>query len=207
MWDRKTGKWWGPWMLFDHVRHDVCVGTPPNSTNSNGAVVVGDPKAARFWVSHTVTDLGTIPGVRAAITDATIVCSASAYNPANITHTIAPDPSGGGTERDDWEPGIALSNHSGVTRVVQYFYGTRDDPNNEYTKPYMRYTDILPWSAPVGVTTNAINGTTAWPQDASLTWDYQMLGGAYSADSFLAVWAGDARADRNNARIYAALIH
>lgn len=214
VWDTASHVWYGPWLVYNDVAHDACVGDPPTASNVNDPHIAGDPSSGRFFISHTVTS--ETLGSRAWVTWSDIVCASGTGGmcaqgqpcPANYVFVPAPDPPTG-VRGDDWLPTIAFSKRLGTSRIVQHFYSARDDVNNTATRPYYRYSEDAgaTWTAPLILDTYIPGGGTWWPVQASLTWDYQTLAGSYYDGSFLAVWAGDARQDRNNPRMYSALIH
>ncbi len=165
--------------------------------------------------------MDAVQGTRAAIKFTDLLCSSDGQLQPSTGTVIAPPPcdwdpvtqqcvttlpDGGTVIQDEWLPSIGFTN-SGVPRVAMYWYGTRDDINNNKVATYMMASEDYgaTWSLPARLTTNSGHGLV-WPVDASLTWDYQTLGASFADGNFLAVWAGDARDNLTAPNIYSALL-
>lgn len=182
-----------------------CAGFPLTSSQSNtmDPHIAVDPTSSNFWTIHTQTN--TTTGIRAQVDSGYLTCG-----PGPVVNKTPlwtdPDPpctggctlpDGGPIIHDDWLPSIAMSKQSGVTRVAWNWYGTRDDINNGQAAVYLAYQENGgPIATPTRLTTGAypVNGSTTWAIGAATDPDdFKTLAANWGANSFLSVWAKDAR--------------
>jgi hypothetical protein len=173
--------------------------------------------SGKFYVSHTVDPLGH--GTRAKIDFGSIGCVAGSPSPS-VSSQLTPSPcdpvrdvctwdggvgpDGGPRIQDEWGPAIAFNYDGATPRVVETWYTTREDPNNQSVDLYMMYSENSgsSWSAIQRLTVPQAGETVPWDYHLGDWSDYQSIAPDTITGGFLGAWSGDCRLGAANCAVY-----
>ena len=171
----------------------------------------------KFFVNHTVH---STRGTRVAVDFAQLGCSNG--NPiisgSSLHHKTDPDPcdpsplggcqtsgpDGGVYIQDEWGQSLSFNYNGSTPRLVETWYGTRDDVNNIKAGLYMMYSEDegVTWSTPAAISIQGTGQTVPWDYHLGDWSDYQSTAPNTLNGGFLGAWGGDCRQSDGSCHIF-----